>query len=93
MAETLARRVRTYNVATGATPVQLTAATVATPTGFLVVALGANSAPVYLGGEDVTDANGYELPAGKELFLPADPAAVYVVSAAAQNVRVVVIGG
>ena len=37
--------------------------------------------PIYVGREGVTAANGYEIPAGAELFLPInDPSKVYVVA-------------
>ena len=56
--------------------------------GVFVTALAANSAPVYLGGSGVTTANGLELKAGETKFFEVDPADIWVVSAAAQGVRV-----
>lgn len=59
--------------------------------GVWLSAPAANTAPVYIGGVDVTTANGFEMAAGDKIFLSIDPAELWVISAAAQSLRVLIV--
>ena len=86
-----------YNVASSATPTLITQSAEGS-SGFgkrcYVSALTANGAAVYIGGDSgVTTGTGFEMAAGEEReFLLLGGEDLYVVSAAAQNVRVLLTG-
>lgn len=85
-----AGEVVSYNVVTGATPARLDGGTQRSGvlSGVLVCAPVANGAAVFIGGSDVTVANGIELAAGQRQFFSSLPSDLWVVSAAPQNLRV-----
>lgn len=90
MGDPAARAIKSTNVATSSTAGPVVPAVTKTTTGVVVQALLANTAAVFLGGSDVTTANGYELQPGDSVFLPVDGSVVFGVSVAAQNLRVLV---
>ncbi len=85
--------VTTYNVVTGAAAVKLDGGTnrFGCLSGVLVEAPVANSAAIFVGGPDVTVGNGIELAAGQRQFFPTNPDRLWVISAAGQNARVMVL--
>lgn len=84
---------RAFAAASDTTPARLEAVTGAGASqGFIVKALSTNSASVFLGPSDVTTSTGLELEPGEwQPFPGAYPSDLYVVSAAAQEVRVIVL--
>lgn len=82
-----------YNVVTGVAAAKLNGGVnrIDCLSGTLVTALAVNSAPVYIGASDVTAAQGFELAAGQRQLFPYPPDELFVISAAPQNVRVMVL--
>lgn len=93
---TTAAAPRTAALATGSTAARLIAvSTQATEAelrcsrGVVVKALSTNSAPIYIGGSDVSTSNGFPLSAGESIGLElADASKLFAVSAAAQELRI-----
>lgn len=82
-----------YNVVTGVAAVKLDGG-IARPgclSGVLVAAPVANGAAIFIGGADVTVASGIELAAGQRQHFPCSPDHLWVISAAPQNARVMVL--
>lgn len=82
---------RAFKVATSSTAVRVqpdAKQTLRVETGCYITTLAANSAPVFVGGSDVTTGEGFELKAGVVQFFSVDPRNLYVISAAAQEIRV-----
>jgi len=85
--------VTTYNVVTGVTAAKLDGGVnrFGCLSGVLVEAPVANGAAIFVGGPDVTVGLGIELAAGQRQFFPCNPDRLFVISAAPQNARVMVL--